>query len=260
LDLMGRPLEAAEKYKRAIDIDRAGQGEDVSAMLLADYSRVLEELGRLHEAADYASRAYSKARRASYPLAEADSLFELGRVAVAERKYSRAATLFNSVEPTMRKTFPPGFYGFAILNAQRALIALAGRDLDTAMTLASRAVSLDEAAIASGGDGAHDLPGLLSTRSSIELAASKPEAAASDAARAVALQQPKVKEGNYSSVLGIAYLALGRALQAQGKMEEAGRAFNSAAQNLQRTVGPDHPDARTARRLQATWEKTIRQE
>jgi len=46
--------------------------------------------------------------------------------------------------------------------------------------------------------------------------------------------------------VGRAYLNLGRALQAQGKSEDARAAFRSAAQNLERALGPDHPDARTA--------------
>jgi len=55
--------------------------------------------------------------------------------------------------------------------------------------------------------------------------------------------------GFVSNGVGFAYLALGRALQAQGKADEARTAFASAAQNLERSAGPDHPDSRTARRL-----------
>ena len=46
-----------------------------------------------------------------------------------------------------------------------------------------------------------------------------------------------------------AYLALARSLQAQGKTGEARAAFRSALENLQSTVGPDHPDTRTAQQL-----------
>jgi hypothetical protein len=40
---------------------------------------------------------------------------------------------------------------------------------------------------------------------------------------------------------------MGRALQAQGKSSEAYAAFQSAAENLQATLGPDHLDTRSAR-------------
>src|SRR5262249_37954819 len=172
LDQLGRPLEAESKYKKAIEIERTDKGEDVDAILQTNYSRTLEELGRLKEAADYASRAYSKAHRVGYSLAEDMALFEVGRVATAQKDASRATMIFNLVEPKLHKRFPDGHYGFAVLDAQRALVALSTGNLDMGATLANRAVSIDEAAIASGNDGAHDLPGLLTTRSSIELAAS----------------------------------------------------------------------------------------
>jgi tetratricopeptide (TPR) repeat protein len=249
LDLLGRPLDAESKYRQAIDIERADKTEDVSPMLLANYSRTLEELGHLQEAADYASRAYSKAESMGYSRAADISLFERGRVAVAQKDTWRASEIFDLVEPRMRKRFPAGHYGFAILASQRALIAMARGNLATGISLADQAVSIDEAAIASGGDGAHDLPGLLTYRSTVELAASRPDAAATDASRAINLLRTNVSPGTYSSVLGHAYLALGRALRVQGKAKDAKRAFRSAAENLQSTIGPDHPDTRSARQL-----------
>jgi len=70
-----------------------------------------------------------------------------------------------------------------------------------------------------------------------------------DATRAITLFSTKVRLGTYSSVLGNAYLALGRALSAQGKGKDARLAFRSAGENLQNTIGPDHPDTRIAQRL-----------
>jgi tetratricopeptide (TPR) repeat protein len=250
LDLLGRPLEAEDKYKRAIQIERTGRSEDnVSPMLLADYSRTLEELGRLHQAADYATRAYSKAQRITYTLAGVFALFEIARIAAAEGDTSRAISSFELVESRMKKRFPAGHYGFAVLAGQRALIALAKGNLSNAIALANQAVSLDEAAIAAGGDGAHDLPDLLTTRSKVELAASRPSLAVNDANRAIALLESKARPETKSSILGHAYLALGHALLSQGKSTDARSAFRSAADNLKATVGPAHPDTRLAGRL-----------
>ena len=53
--------------------------------------------------------------------------------------------------------------------------------------------------------------------------------------------------GVFSSTLGRAYLTLGLALRAQGKRDEALTAFRSAAEYLEKALGPDHPDARSAR-------------
>ena len=249
LDLLGRPLDAQSKYRQAIDIERTDKTENVSPMLLADYSRSLEELGHFEEAADYATRAYSKAQSMGNSLVADIALFESGRVAVAQKDTSRAAAIFDRVEPRLRKRFPAGHYGFAILASQRALIAMARGSLPTAMSLADQAVSIDEIAISSGGDGVHDLPGLLTNRATIQLAASQADRAAVDATRAIHLLSSAIKPGTYSSVLGNAYLALGRALSALGKANDARLAFRSAAENLQNTIGPDHPDTRMAQRL-----------
>jgi hypothetical protein len=63
------------------------------------------------------------------------------------------------------------------------------------------------------------------------------------------LLQTGSKQGTFSSIEGGAYLALGRALKAQGKLKEAEAAFGSAAEHLKVTVGPDHPDTRQAQQL-----------
>jgi len=44
---------------------------------------------------------------------------------------------------------------------------------------------------------------------------------------------------------------MGRALQAKGENVEASNAFRLAAQHLEVTLGPDHPDTWSARRSAA---------
>jgi len=237
-------------YERAMTIERAGKaGEEVSPIVLANYARTLEELGRLKEASDYAMRAYSKAQRFGYSLAVDFSLFELARIYVALKNTSRATSMLDMAEARLQKRFPAGHYGFAILASQRALIALERGDLGTALAFADRAVIIDEAAIKSGGDGSHDLPRLLTTQSKIELAASHLDMAATVAARAVSLLQSKIRRGTFSRTLGYAYLALGQSLRAQGKTNEARSAFRSAVDNLENTIGTNHPDTLSTRHL-----------
>ena len=250
LDLLGRPLDAENMYELAMSIERAGNaGDEVSPIVLANYARTLEELGRLQEAADYATRAYSKAQRIGYSLAVDFSLFELARINVALNNTSRATSLLDMAEVRLQKRFPAGHYGFAILASQRALIALERGDLATAMAFADRAVIVDEAAIKSGGDGSHDLPRLLTTQSKIELAASHFDMAATAATRAISLLQFQIKPGTFSRTLGYAYLALGQSLRAQGKTDEARSAFRSAVDNLKNTIGATHPDTLSTRHL-----------
>jgi hypothetical protein len=80
----------------------------------------------------------------------------------------------------------------------------------------------------------------------VELAASRPAPAEADAARALVLLQANAQPGTFSSYIGGAYLKLGTALQAEGKVDEARSAYRSATEHLQPTVGPDHPDLRSA--------------
>jgi serine/threonine protein kinase len=250
LDQVGRPLEAEKMYRRAIDISSASKSEEtVSPVVLCNYARCLRELGRLEEAADYAERAYKKAQRVGHQLAINYSLLARAKIYTAQRKPSRAAAMLAEVEPRLKSSLPAGHYAFASLASAQALNALVRGDIPTAMKLADRAVSIDEATIKAGGEGSYYLPTFLLNRSAVELEARRADQAAADASRALRLLQGGIRAGIFSSIQGSAFLALGRALQAQGKRNEARTAFRSAAENLQSTVGPDHPDTRSARQL-----------
>ena len=86
-------------------------------------------------------------------------------------------------------------------------------------------------------------------RSEIELTLQRADAAATDAARALTMMRSLVRPGNFSSFLGHAYLALGRAEDARGRHGDALAAFRSAAEQFEHTLGPDHVDTRGARQL-----------
>lgn len=63
-----------------------------------------------------------------------------------------------------------------------------------------------------------------------------------DAERALELSKDIARAGTPSADLGAAYLALGRALRADGEPEAARAAFGAAHEQLGPTLGPDHPD------------------
>ena len=69
------------------------------------------------------------------------------------------------------------------------------------------------------------------------------------AARAVELYAKVVPPDTQSCYLGLAYLALGRALLASGRADEARPAFTSAAEQLRPTLGANHRRTREAERL-----------
>jgi serine/threonine-protein kinase len=250
LDQLGRPIDAEKMYRHAIDISSASQSEDtVSPMVLNNYAKSLRELGRLKEAEDYAERAYAKAQRVGHQLVINQSLLERARIYNARRNPSRAAAMLAEVEPRLRQSLPAGHYAFASLASEQALVALANGDLQAALKFAEQGVTIDEAAIKAGGLGAFYLPTLLIRRSAIGLEAGHHDEAAADAARALGLLRGGAEPGTFSAYVGRANLALGRALRAEGKGEEARAAFRSAAQHLQATLGPSHPDTRRARQM-----------
>jgi eukaryotic-like serine/threonine-protein kinase len=247
---IGRPLEAEPLFRRDIDISRADSTEAaVSPMTLLNYGRTLRELGRLTQAADYAERAYALAEQAKDEVVIDQSLIERARIYREQGDLAHAEAMLAEVEPRLRGKLPPGHYGFAGTASERSLISLARRDLENALRLANQAVAVDEAAIKAGGQGAGLLPIFLFRRSAIELEVRQTDAAVADATRAVNLLQAGIQPGTHSCNLGRAYLTLGRALQAQRKRDQARAAVRSAAEHLQSTLGPDHPETRAARQL-----------
>jgi hypothetical protein len=63
------------------------------------------------------------------------------------------------------------------------------------------------------------------------------------------LLQTTAEPGSFSATLSRANLALARALRAQGKHDEARSAARADAEQLSKTLAPEHADTRTARQL-----------
>lgn len=248
LHQMGRPLEAEALFRRALAIGKTGEGEEVqSPVVLTNYARSLRELGRLDEAAKYAERGYSDSKRVGIEINHC--LLERARIYTAQGKFDRADAMLAEVEPRLRRTLPPGHFAFAVFELEKARNAAAQGEVSTALKFVNQAVAIDEAAIKAGKEGSHYLPTLLVGRSEIELQAGLADLAAEDASRAISLVQQTLQPGTFSCVQGRAFLALGRALHAQSKSELARVAFRSAVENLQPTIGADHPDTRNARQM-----------
>jgi len=250
LSKVGRPLEAEKLMRRTIEIGRVGgTDENVDPMQLVNYAFILRQLGRLNEAADYAERAYRRGKQAGSPIAIYYSLNTRAYVYLDQGDFPRAAATLTELEPILRRTFPPDNAWFGRLALSQSLLAAGEGNSQQAGLLADRAVTLYETAVKAHARGAGELPLALLHRSAISLAAHRSYQAEADAVRAVAMVQADAQPGAFSSSMGSAYLTLGRALQAQDKREEARTAFRSAAEHLQNTLGPDHPDTRAARQL-----------
>jgi tetratricopeptide (TPR) repeat protein len=161
----------------------------------------------------------------------------------------RARTTMVEVEPELRSNLSPGDPGIGQLLSEQALLAQARGDAQAALDRIREALSLVEASAQAGHKGAELIPIYLAYQSDMERQVGHTDAAVADANRALTSLQAALQPGTFSSHLGRAYLALGRALQDQGKHDQALSAFRSAAENLQQTLGPEHPDAQLTRQL-----------
>ena len=247
LTVAGRPFDAEKVLHRSVAISEDNRGEEVvSPMLLVNYARTLRDLGRLDEAADYAERGYAKAKQAGDAMATGQVLFLRASIYRAKGDLKRSAKMLSEVEPQLRR-LPAGHIALGVLASQQSLNAKAGGDAAAALELANKAVAIAESS--SSGRGTLYLAIFLVGRSDIELELGRSVDAVADAARALTLAREDTPPGTFSSNLGRAYLALGRALQAQDKHEEARAAFLSAMQNFESTLGSGSSEAHRAREL-----------
>jgi serine/threonine protein kinase len=250
LTVDGRPLDAERALGRAIAISRDNQGEQaVSPMLLVNYARALRDLNRLNEAADYADRGYAKGQQSGDNMVIGQSLLLRASIYRGKGDLEQSEQMLSEVEPRLHKSLPAGHIAFGSLALQRALNAQARGDTRTALELVNQAVAIGEASVKAGRAGAFYLQAFLVGRSEIELQLGQRDEAVADAARALSQQQAGAQPGTFSSYLGRADLALARALEAQGKHDEARAAARSAAEQLQNALGPDHLETSSARQL-----------
>jgi serine/threonine protein kinase/tetratricopeptide (TPR) repeat protein len=243
LEKLGRPLESERLYRQAVN----AEGDE--PIVLNNYAITLRNLARLKEAADYAERAYQEAQRRKDQFTIYRSLHARAAIYIDQRDFTRAAAMLAEEEPILRQKFPTGNMYFGLLASLKALLASGRGNWQEALRFANEAVAILEGSIKVKGQGADYLPIVLLRRSTIELEAAQPLQAEVDAARALAQFQSAAQPGALSSYIGSAHLKLGKALQAQGKTVEARVAFRTAAEHLEKTLGPDHPDTRTARQL-----------
>jgi eukaryotic-like serine/threonine-protein kinase len=247
LDL-GRPLEGERLLRRSIALDEGGSaGQSASPTKLNNYTRTLIELARIDEAASVAARAYREARRLGNQSAIFANRLRTARVCLAQRAFACATAALDEAEPVMRTVLPAGHFDFALLSAERALVARARGDLAAARRLIDDAIRIAEQTSRSGGS--LFVPIFLTYRADIELAARQPSSADADLHRALDLLRAGARPGDYSVNVGRAELVLARVLSFEGKVAEARREAQLAAAQLTRAEGPEHPETLAAGRL-----------
>ena len=243
--ILGRPLEAERLFRRAIAIGSADVAEkNVSPMLLNNLARVLSELARLPEAKDYAVRAYAEARRSGDEIVIGQALSVQFGIAIEQNDAARAEAILAELSPRWKRMMPPDHIAFAVLPMYEAQLASMKGAHARAVEKADAAIRLVEA----NPQGLDYLPTFLFRRATVNLKAGRFPEAEADARKQLELERRATGSGGSFSGVGRAYLALGRALAEESRSEEARAAFGSALQNLEPTLGPEHPKTREARR------------
>jgi len=247
---MGRPLEAEKLLRQSMEIHRVDASDAaLSPMLMTNYAQQLLDLGRLPEAQDYAERALESAKRAEDEVVINQTLLRLARIYRAQHDIARSLAKLDEVEPRLRTVLPPGHYAFAALASERSQTLEVAGDTARALDSANLAISMCEEISQQGKTCMQFLPSMLRHRASIETSLRQFAPAESDARRALGLLLQQTRAGEFSQATGQAYLTLARCLTAEGRDAEGRAMAQHAADQLEKSVGTDHPETRSAREL-----------
>lgn len=246
----GRELDAERIYQRALTITSNEESNGAAAPdLLFNFAALMRRLNKHDEAARYLAMARDKARDLDDNILADDVDLVRAEMLTDDGDFNKAIEVLDALALRLHHRYAPEHYVFAESASARSAIALARGDVSSARRFAQEAVSLDEASIRRIGQCAAYLPTLLIRQAQVDLSAGQPEAAASEARRALTLLHGEEDTGIPSSNVGRANLVLAQALQASGQQDQAQDASRKAYANLQTTVGLEHPDTRRAGEL-----------
>jgi tetratricopeptide (TPR) repeat protein len=206
----------------------------------------LRDLDRLSEAAHYAELSYAKAQQMANRTAIDQSLFVRASIYRQQGDLHRTAGLLAELEPRIAR-LPAGHILGGVLASEQAQLAQVRGDFTAASAGADRAVAIAEAST----ERAMYLPRFLARRSELAFQMGRLDQAAADAEAAVRLEEA-ISQAASSNNRGLSYMALGRALRGQGRLDQARAAFTSAVEQLKPSLGDDHPATRSALELAAT--------
>jgi tetratricopeptide (TPR) repeat protein len=218
-------------------------------MLMTNYAQQLLDLDRLPEARDYAERALESAKRAGDEVVVNQTLLRLARIYRAQHDFARSLATLDEVEPRLRSALPPGHYAFTALTSERSQTLELEGDTARALNLANLAIRTCEEANRQGKSCAQYLPKLLGHRATIETALGQFAQAEGDARQALQLLLQQTRPGEFSQSMGQTYLTLARSITAQGRYMEGRAVAQQAADQLEKSIGAQHPDTRSARQL-----------
>lgn len=239
----GNPLVANDLLERSIAIDqqRSLSGEHAQ-YTNSNLGGVLRALGRYPEA----DAAYDVALSVEPgPQAEVYATVGKARVAVLQGQLQRAQHLLDEAAVTMRqKHVDEGSSGALVHTLVQGQIWAGEGRLADAATAFTRVLDSYARLDCCTGPRAQ----VLTARAGLLAADRKLDAALRDAQQALTFAQLAQGQLPASSVTGQAWLMLAQVERAQGRTDDAKRAYGLAARHLVATLGEQHPDTLRARK------------
>ena len=237
--------KAEPLYRRALELRRSIEGTDaVSPTMAFNVAGVLYELGRYGEAEPLYEQVIQTAHARRDSHIEADATMQLSALFVETGELDRAAAQLQKMRPFFNT---PTFD--LLRRAQMAYyeghLALARGDGARARDQFSESVAGFEKMKFKISLNVSALIGLARA----ELALGNAAAATAAARRAITMSESFIEKGSPSYLVGQSRLALGEAQLAAGEKVAARASFDAALEQLQRTLGPEHPKTVRARQF-----------
>ncbi len=242
---LGDIRKAEPLYRRCLELHRSIEGEEgAGTNILHNYAGVLFQLGRYAEAEPLYRQTILTARTRGARGVEIDATLGLTALQAEIGRLDEAAATLATLDPYLgQKVFSP--LKQAYLAYTRGLLARARGDAAERRAQFVEAVRLYDEVDAKF---VYSFFALVEL-SQAELTTGHAEAAESAARRADALARSLVEKDSPSYLIGFSKAALGEVQLARGQREAGRRNLEEARVELERTLGPDHPASRSARRL-----------
>jgi serine/threonine-protein kinase len=247
LGSLGRTLDAERMFRRSVEISRGTSDDRVDPILWNNLARTLFDLARYDEGIALASRAREGALARGDAIVADQALLLLARMHLVRGDVERGAAMLAEVESHFKAMFPPAHPAFLAVAMDRIRVPEGRGDLSEALVLADRVIARIE------GDAQQrlTLAIMLRRRAEIQLKRRDFAAARRDAGRAAALGVTLVPAGRPAGGIGLSQLLLGEACLGEGRTDEARTALRTALDQLEPTIGANHPRTVRARDLLA---------
>jgi serine/threonine protein kinase len=242
---VGDIVRAEPLMRRSLELRRSIEGPDVTPTIVFDYASVLSRLARYDEAAPLFEETIRTAQKRQEGRIEADAIMELSDLDTERGDLRRAAADLARIDPS---TFRSPVFNiqrqahFAYSEGIQALVrgnAVLARDRLAKSTLLFRKSTARNNLTVF----------VLIALARAELATGHTEAAMAAAREALEISKSFVAEGTPSYLVGHSLEELGEIELVAGDRTAARTTLASAVDQLSRSLGPEHPAVRRARRL-----------